>query len=110
MNKERLKELLESGAITQEEFDEMVKGITSPDPTPDPNPTPEPELTPEPDDKLEKLVQSKFDRAMAAERKEKTELKRKLERLQQKVLTDEEAKQIEFEEKQQELEQREKEL
>lgn len=110
MNEERLKELLESGAITQEEFDEMVKGITSPDPTPDPDPTPEPDPKPDPDDKLEKLFQSKIDRAMAAERKEKSELKRKLERLQQKVLTDEEAKQIEFEEKQQELEQREKEL
>lgn len=88
----------------------MAKGITSPEPTPDPEPTPEPEPKPDPDDKLEKLFQSKIDRALAAERKEKTELKRKLERLQQKVLTDEEAKQIEFEEKQQELEQREKEL
>lgn len=110
MSTEKLQELLDEGHITQEEFDEMVKGITSPDPTPDPDPTPEPEPTPEPDDKLEKLVQSKFDRAMAAERKEKAELKRKLELLQKKILTDEETKQLEFEEKQQELEQREKEL
>ena len=94
MSTEKLQELLDEGHITQEEFDEMVKAITSPNP----------------DDKLEKLFQSKIDRAMAAERKEKSELKRKLERLQQKVLTDEEAKQIEFDEKQQELEQREKEL
>lgn len=114
MNLEKLKSLLESGAITQEEFDEMAKNIKEPEPTQDPDPTPDPtpdhEPDPDPTPGIDKVFQAKLDRAMAKERKEKAEIKRQLERLQKKMLTDEEAKQLEFENQQRELEEQRKEL
>ena len=113
MTVEKLKELLESGAITQDEFDTMVKAIEGTnDPTPDPDPTPEPDPdpTPEPDDAASRLRQAEIDKAMAKERKEKAELKRKVERLENKLLTEEEKQQKKFEEQQAELEEQRKEL
>lgn len=112
MTLEKLKELLESGAITQEEFDEMAKNIKPSEPTPtEPKePQAEPENDPEPFDieKLDKIVQSRLDKAMAKERKEKAELKRKLENLQKAKLTDDELKQIEIDEKEKAIAEREK--
>lgn len=113
MTIEKLKALLESGAITQEEFDEMAANIAEPAPSKDPEPTqdPEPSKDPEPtDDKFDRLIQAKLDRAMAKERKEKADLKKQLEKLQKKMLTDEEAKQLEFENQQKELEEQRREL
>ncbi len=111
MTLEKLKTLLEAGSITQEEFDEMAKNVKEPDPAPpaEPEPDPDPTLDGKNDD-LDKLIQSKFDRAMAKERKEKAELKKQLERLQKKMLTEEETKQLEFEEQQKELEEQKREL
>lgn len=118
MNLERLKELLANGAITQEEFDNMSKDMViettvEPEAEPVADPKPEAEL----DETIEKLLQSKLDKALAQERKEKAqekktnaELKKQLERLQKKMMTDEEAKQLEFEEQQKELEEQRKEL
>lgn len=109
MTIEKLKELLEAGNITQDEYDAMAKSLEEPaekEPV-DPDPT-EPKETE--DEKFNKLFQAKFDRAMAQERKEKAELKKKLENLQKKMLTDEEKKQYEFEQQQQELEEQRKEL
>lgn len=104
MTIEKLKELLESGAITQEEFDEMAKNF-EPAPNPEPNPEPAPK-DPEPtdDEKFEKLFQSKFDRAMAQERKKTAELQKKYDRLQKQMLTEDEAKQLEIEEQKKEIE------
>lgn len=118
MKLSRLKELLEAGAITQEDFDSMV-ATAEPDepteptePTTDPTEPTEPTTEPpvKPDDVTQRLYQSKLDREMAKERKEKAELKRKLDQLQKKVLTDEEKRQLEFEQQQQELEEQRKEL
>lgn len=117
MNLERLQQLLESGAITQEEFDNLAKDMNV-EPTVEPPTEPaveEPKA--ELDETIEKLLQSKLDKALAQERKEKAqekktnaELKKQLERLQKKMMTDEEAKQLEFEEQQKELEEQRKEL
>lgn len=101
MTLEELKALLDSGAITQAQFEELAKNAKTPDPDPELTPDPDPEPTPDPIDleKLDKIVQSRLDKAMAAERKEKAELKRKLENLQKAKLTDDELKQIELDEK-----------
>ena len=104
MTLEKLKALLETGSITQEEYDEMAKTI---EPETDPEPAPEP--TPDFDlDKIEKLVQSKLDKALAAERKEKAEYKRKYEQERKARMTDDELKKVELEEKMQEIADREK--
>lgn len=110
MTLDELKKLLEAGHITQEQFDELSKNAKEPEPTPDPDPKPDPEPTPEPFDleKLDKIVQSRLDKAMAQERKEKAELKRKLDNLQKAKLTDDELKQIELDEKVKEIAEREK--
>ena len=109
---EKLKKLLEEGKITQEEFDEMAKDIPDNDPVTDPAPETDP---PAPAggvdyDKIEKIVQSRVDKAMAEERKEKAELKKKYEILQKAKLTDEELKQAELEEKAKDIADREKAL
>lgn len=105
MNLERLKALLEAGTITQEEFDELAKNLE-----PAPNPEPAPEPAPEPIDleKIDKLVQSKLDKALAQERKEKAEYKRKYENERKARLTDDELKKVELEEKISEIAEREK--
>ena len=109
---EKLKKLLEEGKITQEEFDEMAKDIPDNDPATDPAPETDP---PAPAggidyDKIEKIVQSRVDKAMAEERKEKAELKKKYENLQKAKLTDEELKQAELDERAKDIADREKAL
>ena len=115
MTIETLKALLDSGAITQEEYDEMAANIKEPAPETNPEPAKDPEPVTEPkktDDDITKsrYFQAELDRKMAKERKEKAELQRKVERLEKKMLTDEEQKQYEFERQQQELEEQRKEL
>lgn len=120
MDLERLKQLLENGSITQEEFEVMSKGIapeTNSDSETSNDVAPETKPEPELDDTIARIVQQQVDRAMAKERKEKAqekktnvELKKQLERLQKKMMTDEEAKQLEFEEQQKELETQRREL
>lgn len=117
MTLEKLKKLLESGAITQAEYDEMAQSINDTEPTTDPEPTTEPEPTTDPEPTTEinaelvkKLVQSRVDSLMAAERKEKAELKKKVERLEREKLTEDEIKQLEFEEKEKALEEKERAL
>lgn len=113
MTLEKLKELLASGAITQEEFDEMSKNIKPTEPNKDPEPTKDPEPkepTSEPIDmeKLDKIIQSRVDKQMAIERKKSADLEQKLKRLQQAKLTDDELKQIEIDEKEKAIAEREK--
>lgn len=116
MTKEKLEELLNSGAITQEEFDEMVQSIKDPDPTTEP--TKDSTKDPEPEDITKtKEFQREIDKHMSAERKKNVdsqkknaELQRKIERLEKKILTDEELQRESFEQQQQELEEQRKEL
>ena len=113
MSIEELKVLLEAGHITQEQFDEMAKHAKPSDPDPkDPPTDPEPK-DPEPSDpidldKLDKIIQSRLDKQMAAERKKNADLKKQLERLQKAKLTDDELKQIEIEEREKTIAEREK--
>lgn len=109
MTAEKLNELLESGAITQEEFDEMIKNVKDPEPNKDPEPAPKDD-EPINLDSIEKIVQSRLDKAMAEERKKNADLKRKLENLQKAKLTDDELKKIEDEEREKALAERERAL
>lgn len=119
MNMEKLQALLAAGGITQEAFDDLVKDMNL-EPTVEPEPViepTEPKKEVELDETIEKLLQSKIDKALSQERKEKAlekktnaELKKQIERLQKKMMTDEEAKQMEFEEQQRELEEQRREL
>lgn len=112
MTKEKLQSLLDSGAITQEEFDEMAKNIPEPEPATDPDPKPDPDPKNEPIDydKLDRIVQARVDKAMAAERKEKAELKRQLDLERRANKTDAELKQIEIDEREKTIAEREKAL
>lgn len=113
MTLEKLKKLLESGAISQEEYDEMAKSVKEPEPTTDPEPAPadpEPKTEPVDYDKLERIIQARVDKLMASERKEKAELKQQLEKERKANLTEAELKQMEIEEKEKALEEREKAL
>lgn len=100
MSIEELKALLEAGHITQEQFDEMAKHIenadTDPKPTTDPDPTD--------DEALKRLRQAELDKALAKERKEKAELKRRLDRMQKQYLSEEENRQNQFEEERRQFE------
>lgn len=112
MTLEKLNELLANGAITQEEFDELSKNIVkTPEPTPTPDPTP-PAPAHDPIDlgELDKIVQSRVDKALAAERKQRADLEKKYRNLQQAKLTEEELKKIEDEEREKALAEREKAL
>ncbi len=111
MTLEELKALLENGAITQEQFDELAKHAKPSDPEPDPEPQPNPDPEPQPAldlEKLDKIVQSRLDKAMAQERRVNAELKRKLENLQKAKLTDDELREVEIKEKEAAIAEREK--
>lgn len=112
MTKEKLQSLLDNGAITQEEFDEMIKNVADTDPVPDPEPTPDPEPKAEPIDAayVDRLVQAKVDRMLAAERKEKADLKRQLENEKKAKLSEAELKQYEIDEREKTIAEREKQL
>lgn len=117
MSIERLKQLLDEGSITQAEFDEMSKSITNPAEPADPEPVADPEPTTDPDPKKEpedvtksRTFQRELDKKMAAERKKNAELQRKVERLEKKILSDEDLKQEEYAQQQQEIEEQRREL
>ena len=108
MTIEKLKQLLQDNLITQEEFDELIKTVKDPEPEVDPEPEPEPKPEPIDYDKLERIVQARVDKAMAAERKEKAQLKQQLEKERKAKMTDDELKQIEIEERERTIAEREK--
>lgn len=112
MTLEKLKALLESGAITQEEFDELSKNVNDPNPAADPDPAADPEPKNEPIDydKLDRIVQARVDKALAEERKKNAQLKQQLEKERKSNLTNEELKKIEDEEREKQLAEREKAL
>ena len=108
MSIEELKQLLQDNLITQEVFDKLAKSANASEPTADPEPDPEPSAEPIDYDKLEKIIQSRVDKQMAAERKKSAELEKRLHNLQQAKLTEDELKQIEIEEREKTIAEREK--
>ena len=114
MTKEKLQSLLDSGAITQEEFDEMIKNIADTDPAPESDPATDPDNEPAPAqfdmETIERIVQSRVDKLMAPERKKSAETEKKYKALQKQLMTADEIKQAEIAEKEQALAAREKEL
>ena len=113
MNLEKLQKMLSENRITQEEYDELVKNIPQEENQDDnPNDTNNQEQESKAEsidyDKLEKILQSRLDRAMAQERKKSAELQKQLERIQREKLTDEELKNVEIEEKEKAIAEREK--
>jgi hypothetical protein len=61
-------------------------------------------------DDLDKIVQSRVDRLMADERKEKAKLERELKKLREEKLTDDERKQLEIDEREKAIKAKEKEV
>lgn len=99
MTLEQLKQQLDEGSITQEQFDTIVKALNlaDPEPTPDPNNNPTPD--PEPED-IEKIISRAVDRATNKLGNENKKLREQMEKLKRKKLTDDEL--IEMERKEQE--------
>lgn len=115
MKLSRLQELLKTGAISQEDYDEMAKTAEQDAPPANPptdNPPKEdPSTDPEdPDKKLEKLVQAAVDRATNKIGNENKRLKEQLEVERKKNLSADELKQVELQEKETELAQKEQEI
>lgn len=106
MKLSKLKELLKSGSITQEEFDEMEKTAEQDDPPVElpedtsGEPPAEPEDT---DKKLEKMIQAAVDRATNKLGNENKLLKDKLEKTRKEKLSADELKHVELQEKEAEL-------
>lgn len=115
MKLSRLQELLKTGSISQEDYDEMAKTAEQDAPPANPptdNPPKEdPSTDPEdPDKKLEKLVQAAVDRATNKIGNENKKLKLQLEAERKKNLSADELKQVELQEKEAELAQKEQEI
>ncbi|PNV62220.1 hypothetical protein C0033_08895 [Clostridium sp. chh4-2] len=114
MKLSKLKELLESGSITQEEYDEMAKTAeddTKTDPPQEGLPKNDPSTDPEDSEKkLEKMVQAAVDRATNKLGNENKKLKGELEKERKKNLSADELKQLELQEKERELAQKEQEI
>lgn len=113
MTLKKLKELLASGAITQEEYDELAKNVKPEDKPADPEPDPKPD---DPDDdgdaqkKLEKMIQAAVDRATNKLGNENKLLKEQLSSERKKNLSAEELKKVELQEKEAQLADKEKEI
>lgn len=114
MKFKKLKELLEKGSITQEEYDEMAKNAEPDDPPADPPkndpPKDDPPAGDDPDKKLEKMIQAAVDRATNKLGNENKNLKEKLDAERKKNLSAEELKQVELQEKETELAKKEQEI
>ena len=108
MTKKKLEELLAKGAITQEEYDELIK--TAKDDEPDDEPDDKPGNDPEPKaltaKEIEKMVQSAVDRATNKLGNENKKLREKLKEKQ----TDEERAEEERKERENDLADRERAL
>ena len=114
MKLKKLKELLEKGSITQEEFDEMAKNAEPDDPPADPPksdpPKDDPPAGDDQDKKLEKMIQAAVDRATNKLGNENKGLREKLDAERKKNLSAEELKQVELQEKETELAKKEQEI
>lgn len=101
MTLEQLKALLESGAITQEQYDAMVESLGLKE-----EPPAEPPTDPPADD-IEKIVQRAVDRATNKLGNDNKKLKEELEKLRKEKLTAEELAKLEAEEQAKDLAERE---
>ena len=119
MNKEKLDSLLSSGAITQEEYNEILfklggneNGLQKTEQLQDKGQeeTKQKEVNTFDEEKLEKLIQAKVDRLTARLGKEKAELQKEVDKLKREKLSDEEIKQLEISEKEKALAERERAL
>ncbi len=112
MTKEKLDALLSSGAITQEEYDEMLKSIGGVgDGLQEEKKDGEEKVKSEFDeDALERLVQAKVDKITSKLGKEKADLQKKLDAVKKEKLSDAERAELERKEKEDELAEREKAL
>lgn len=110
MNLEKLQKMLADGVITQEVYDNLAKEFQQEEPEQPETEQQEQEKQPETIDydKLDKILQSRLDRAMAQERKKSADLQKQLERIQREKLTDEELRNVEIEEKEKAIAEREK--
>ena len=109
MNKEKLDSLLESGTITQEEYEDLLEkyGLKETEPKKEPEPKTDDEDL---DEKLEKLIQAKVDKITSKLGKEKAELQKKYDKLKKDKLSDDEAKELELSDKEKEIADRERAL
>ena len=108
MTKKKLEELLAKGAITQEEYDELIKTAKDDEPDDKPGNDPEPKgLTAE---EIEKMIQSSVDRATNKLGNENKKLREQLEKLQKEKLSDEERAELERKERETDLADRERAL
>lgn len=113
MNKEKLDSLLASGAITQEEYSEMLSKLGGNEnglQEKGQEETKQKEVNTFDEEKLEKLIQAKVDRLTARLGKEKAELQKEVDKLKREKLSDEEIKQLEISEKEKALAERERAL
>lgn len=110
MNLEKLQKMLADGVITQEVYDNLAKEFQQEEQEQTETEQQEQEKQPETIDydKLDKILQSRLDRAMAQERKKSADLQKQLERIQREKLTDEELRNVEIEEKEKAIAEREK--
>lgn len=113
MNKEKLDSLLASGAITQEEYSEMLSKLGGNEnglQEKGQEETKQKEVNTFDEEKLEKLIQAKVDRLTARLGKEKADLQKEVDKLKREKLSDEEIKQLEISEKEKALAERERAL
>ncbi len=112
----KLKELLASGAITKEEYDELAKNAKPEDKPADPEADPGSDSKDDPDGKedeekkLERLIQAAVDRATNRLGNENKQLKEQLSSERKKNLSAEELKKVELQEKEAQLVDKEKEI
>lgn len=109
MDLEKLKQLLASGAITQEEFDQLSKGLEIPEDKKEETTTEQPNQEDQAE-RIEKLVQSAVDRATNRLGNENKKLREQLDKLKKEMLSEEELKKLEVQEKETALAEREKQL
>lgn len=123
MTKKKLKELLDKGDITQEEYDAMLPTAKD-DPEPNPgketeDPAPSPNSDPKPDSKptehldseeIERRAKTLADKVTAKLGKEKAELQKELDRIKREHMSADERAKADFEQQKQELAQKEQDL
>lgn len=108
MDLKRLKELLDSGEITQEQFETMKKTLGIEEETQEPSEGQKPEPNHEPpQEEIEKMIQRAVDRATNKLGNENKNLREQLEKIKKEKLTEDEKKRLEAEEKERELLERE---
>lgn len=106
MTLEQLKQQLEEGKITQEQFDTISQALNlnEPNPTPEPNSDPTPDPIPE---DIETIISRAVDRATNKIGNDNKKLREQLEKLKRKKLTDDELAEIERKEQEDALAERE---